>query len=109
VSLASELTLLDALMEAGGGKNTASSSTVVLVRKASDNTPQVQKIPLKGKDGQFTQEAMTLLLRPYDVVLLPESTIAKVDRWVDQYIRQVVPFSMYASFSYILNPAVLGK
>ena len=91
-------------MEAGGGKHTASPSTVVLIRKSSDG-PQIRKIALKGDDGQLTKEAMTLPLRPYDVVLLPESKITKVDRWVDQYIRQVLPFTL--DFSYIFNPVVV--
>jgi len=109
VNLSSELTVLDAIMEAGGRKVTGSSSTVVLVRRTPDNTPQMQKIPLTGEDGQFSEQVMTLLLRPYDVVLVPETKIARLNRWVDQYIRQVVPFTMYASFSYILNPGIFQK
>jgi protein involved in polysaccharide export with SLBB domain len=109
VSLSSELTLLDALMEAGGIKNTGNASIVILIRKASSNAPQIQRIPLKGKDGQFTEHVINLRLLPYDVVLLPESKIARVDRWVDQYIRQVVPFAMSGGFSYLLNNGIYTK
>jgi polysaccharide biosynthesis/export protein len=104
VSLSSRLTLLGAIMEAGGGKPTASLSIAVLIRTSGDSS-EIKKIPLKGQDGQLTKEAMTLLLRPYDVVLLPEKKIVKVDRWVDQYIKQLLPFAF--DLSYIFNPATV--
>ncbi|MBN2241516.1 MAG: polysaccharide biosynthesis/export family protein [Acidobacteria bacterium] len=104
VDLSYELTLLNALMEAGGVKNTGSNKEVLLIRKTPENTPQLMTIPFREKDGSFTEQAMTLLLRPYDVVILPESKITKVNRWVDQYIRQVVPFNLNAGFTYLLNP-----
>jgi len=107
VNLSYKLTLLDAIMEAGGRKNTGSSAMVVLIRKTSENTPQIQKIPIKTKGSEFSDQAMKLLLLPYDIVLVPESKIAKLDRWIDQYTRQVVPITLYGSFSYILNPGVL--
>ena len=109
VNLSSELTLLDAIMEAGGKKNTGSSALVILIRKTAESAPQVQKILLKADGSELSDPAMNLLLRPYDIVLVPESKIARVDRWVDQYIRQFVPFTLYSSFSYILNPGVFAK
>ena len=32
-----------------------------------------------------------MALQPFDVVFVPTSPIARVDRFVDQYIRQVLP------------------
>jgi hypothetical protein len=44
-----------------------------------------------------------MLLRPFDVVVVPETKIARVDRWVDQHIRQLIPGNMVLGFSYVLN------
>jgi len=99
VSLRGELTVLDAIMEAGGHKRTGSNKTVVLVRKGDDGKPIQRKLYLYGNDSE--PAAAGLALRAFDVVLVPESRIARMDRWVDQYIRQLVPATLTAGFSYL--------
>ena len=42
-----------------------------------------------------------MMLQPFDVVLVPESRIARMDRWVDQYIRQLIPVTLTAGFTYL--------
>jgi len=32
-----------------------------------------------------------VFLAPYDLVVVPSSSVADVNKWVDQYIRQNVP------------------
>ena len=34
-----------------------------------------------------------LYLAPYDLVLVPASDVADVNKWVDQYIRQNIPIT----------------
>jgi protein involved in polysaccharide export with SLBB domain len=104
LALSAELTLVDAIMEAGGRKSSASSAVAVLIRKIAGGVPEVRKIALKEKNGKLSDQALTLRLQPCDVVIIPESGIAKLDRWVDHYIRQAAPFSMAVDFSYIMNP-----
>jgi hypothetical protein len=35
---------------------------------------------------------MDINLMPYDMVYVPKSQIAEVDKWVAQYIRNLLPF-----------------
>ena len=99
ISLASPMTLLAAIGEAGGITLKGNRNKVILIRKMPDGTPARKEVRLfKGR--QPTTEAQ-LPLQPFDVVLVPESNIARVDRWVDQYIRQLIPVNMAAGFTYL--------
>jgi hypothetical protein len=53
-------------------------------------------------DGVLTADALTIL-GPFDVVMVPESKIARLDRWVDQTLRQSVPFMMSTGFNYLIS------
>jgi len=99
VALRGELTVLDAIMEAGGHKRTATQKNVVLIREGPDGRPIRTKLSLHGTDSEAG--AASVPLRPFDVVLVPESRIARMDRWVDQYVRQLVPVSLTAGFTYL--------
>jgi hypothetical protein len=44
-----------------------------------------------------------VVLQPFDVVFVPKSTIAKMDQFVDQYMRQLLPISVNFGFSYIVG------
>ena len=94
-----ELTVTAAVFQAGGMKDTAKSNTVMLVRNNGSNSPAVLKLRLdeviKGKPDT--------VLQPFDIVYVPRSRIAKIDRFVDQYIRQVIPINIAGGFSYILG------
>ena len=47
-------------------------------------------------EGRETRQ--NIQLRPYDSVFVPASPIADMNRWVDQYIRQNIPFSFGLDF-----------
>ena len=105
VNLMNDLSVLEVMMDAGGAKTTA-SKFVLLLRRSSDNRVIVQKISLVSHNNQ-PSEAVLTRVRPFDVVLVPESKIARADRWVDQHIRQLVPATMAVGFSYLFNGAVI--
>jgi protein involved in polysaccharide export with SLBB domain len=98
-----ELTVMAAVFQAGGLKDSARRNSVVLVRNSGAGTPLVSKLRLddviKGKPDT--------VLQPFDIVYVPRSKIASIDRFVDQYIRQVLPINLAAGFSYILGASVL--
>jgi hypothetical protein len=52
----------------------------------------VHRIRLDGK-GQDQGQNADLYLAPYDLVLVPSSDVADVNKWVDQYIRQNIPIT----------------
>lgn len=103
VLLDGNLTALAAVMRAKGFKPTAKPESVMLLRDSGKGGPLITKINLhevleKGKPD--------LALRPYDVVFVPKSRIAKVGQFMELYFRQVMPISVAAGFSYLLGAGV---
>lgn len=92
-------TVLEAIFQAGGFLPTASLANAMIVRRRDDGrtelVPTDLELLLRGQDASGN-----VYLRPYDVVFVPPSRIADVNKWVDQYIRQNIPIS----FSYRLDP-----
>jgi polysaccharide export outer membrane protein len=99
VPLTGPKTVTEAIMESGGLRETAHRGSVILIRRGPDGNPVTSGIQMyrsgKGPDATST------VLQPYDVVVVPESTIAKLDRVVDQYIRRMVPGLLTAGFTYL--------
>lgn len=90
VQMTGKLSVLEAVMEVGGGtRPTADMAKVLVVRQKPDgrhygclvNLKQV----LQGQEGQ------QFFLHPRDVVFVPPTRITKADDWVDQYINKMVP------------------
>ncbi|MDX2267555.1 MAG: polysaccharide biosynthesis/export family protein [Bryobacter sp.] len=99
ISLNSTMTVLAAISEAGGILPRGNRQKVVLIRKMPDGKPGRKEIVLfAGK--QPTPESQ-MELQPFDVILVPETKIARVDRWVDQFLRQTIPVNLSAGFTYL--------
>jgi protein involved in polysaccharide export with SLBB domain len=49
-----------------------------------------------------------LALAPQDIVVVPMTSIGKVDEAIDQYIRKILPFNTAVTYSYITNPVANG-
>jgi polysaccharide export outer membrane protein len=101
VNVPGPMTVYDAISEAGGVKHTGSTKSVFLFRKGPEGKPLEHKLSLY-ENGHLTEDA-NIQLSPFDVVLVPESKIAHVDRWVDQHIRQMIPVTATAGFAYLLQ------
>lgn len=90
------MTVLQAIMAAGGKKESSDLSRVVILRRGQfDQTEWIMTdlvSPAKGKDLKND-----VALRAGDVVIVPMSGIAKVGLFVKQWIRDVVP--MYGSYN----------
>jgi protein involved in polysaccharide export with SLBB domain len=93
------ITLLQAILQAGGAKESAKESGVILLRNDGNGKPEVHQVSLR----ELIKGKPDMVLQPFDVVYVPKSKIARVDKWVDQHIRQIVPVSLGMSFSYLLN------
>jgi polysaccharide export outer membrane protein len=102
--LVGEMTALGAVIQAGGFRNTARTNSVVLLRKSNGPKPIVEKLNLKDV---LTKGKPDVALQPFDVVYVPMSTIARIDLFVDQYIRQLLPITMNAGFQYIMGDRLL--
>jgi protein involved in polysaccharide export with SLBB domain len=105
--LVGEQTALTAIVEAGGFKSTAKRSEVIVIRRGQKDLPQVLRLGMDAR-GAEPSTAASFLLQPQDVVVVAESGIAKTNRAVDQYVRQMIPGLFTFGFSYLFNNAVLG-
>ncbi len=102
INVPGPMTVYHAISEAGGIKHTGSTQSVVLFRKGPDGKPSEHTLSLYQKNGHLTEDA-NIQLNPFDVVMVPESKVAHLDRWIDQHIRQVIPVTATAGFAYLFQ------
>lgn len=101
VQFQGQISTLQAIMQAGGVKDTGDLSQVVVLRRGQFEQANWARTdlsePLSGKSLEND-----LLLHDGDVVVVPMSGIAKVDLFVKQYIRDVLP--LQSSFNVTIIP-----
>jgi protein involved in polysaccharide export with SLBB domain len=92
------LTTLQAVLAAGGFKDSASLKSVALIRQADDGTPIGTVVDLSRvlKKAEFDRD---IALAPADIIFVPRSGIAKVNLWVDQWIRQNIPIPITLGYN----------
>ena len=100
LALHGELTALGAIVRAGGFRDSANRTSVILLRKGPDNNPVVMRINLKDVIHEGAADAP---LRPFDVVYVPRTFIAKANLFVKQYFRDLLPLSTNANFTWIMG------
>ena len=82
-----QITALQAIARAGGFRDTADEERFVVLRRSADGVQQVIEVDLEEEDAANQD----VFLAPYDLVVVPSSSVADVNKWVDQYIRQNIP------------------
>jgi len=89
VEMPGRMTLLEAIMKAGGfNLREAEIQNVVVIRHRNSQRygHSVNLKPtLKG------DKAQSFYLEPKDIVYVPQTTIAKVNQWIDQHINKIIP------------------
>jgi polysaccharide export outer membrane protein len=100
--LPGSLSLPQALALAGGYLESAQPKKVYVIRQNPDasyigfKVDANPKYPLNGMGAG-------IFLQPRDIIVVPKSGIASVDKWVDQYIRKVLPFNIGAGVFYTID------
>ena len=89
------LTVARAIAQAGGAKTGASTSQVLILR--GDNAGHLQAYQV-GLGSYAGAEGQDPLLKSFDVVYVPQTAIAAVSSFVNQYARNL-PFTVGASVS----------
>jgi polysaccharide biosynthesis/export protein len=84
-----QITALQAIARAGGFRDTADEDRFVVLRRGVDGAQQVIAVDLEEEEGANHD----VFLAPYDLVVVPSSSVADVNKWVDQYIRQNIPIT----------------
>ena len=85
------MTVLQAIFQAGGFKESASPENAILIRLGPKREPITMRIDLQNAMlGKGV--GANLVLRPLDIVYIPKSYIAEANKWVNQYIEQLILF-----------------
>ena len=93
------MTALQAISQAGGMKESAQVSEVLIIRRGAGNRPMAFPVNLdKALDG--TDMSQDIALAPFDIVYVPRSAIANVNVWVDQYIRRNIPIPISLQYTF---------
>jgi protein involved in polysaccharide export with SLBB domain len=85
------LTPLQAIIAAGGFRETASADSVILVRRTGDSDEETVSRTLNLKESVAEGKEL-IFLAPQDIVYVPKSSIAEANLWVRQYITDLFPF-----------------
>jgi protein involved in polysaccharide export with SLBB domain len=85
------LTPLQAVIESGGFRDTALTSSVVLVR-AADSPELFISRSLDLDESVRAGVPEPLQLAPHDVLYVPRTSIAEANVWVDQHVTKLMPF-----------------
>jgi polysaccharide export outer membrane protein len=101
VPLIDKMTALQAIVNAGGQKETAYLKETVIISKDPQGTPVARKVNLAGVVRGQTPQA-DVLLKPFDIVYVPKSRIAKINKFIEQYVRNLLPGTLTAGFSYAI-------
>jgi polysaccharide biosynthesis/export protein PslD len=84
------LTAVQALLDAGGPKDTAATEECLLLQKVGQQEYRSAKIDLAKvlNEGDTKSDPV---LSPKDVLFVPKTGIAKANVWVDQHIIKLIP------------------
>jgi len=89
LSMPGRLTVLSAILQAGGLDNVNADASEVLVVRHTDGKRIVTSLDLRAaiKGDEYN----TFYLEPQDIVLVPRSTVVAVNQWIEQHINRMVP------------------
>jgi polysaccharide export outer membrane protein len=97
------LTLLQAVARAGGLRPSGDPAHVFILRRGDGDLPTVLHVRYRQAAAGRDPNA-DLRLRPFDIVYVPKTGIARIYQWFNQHFQQFVPVNW--GFSYNVNPYV---
>jgi len=97
IALPSPIGALEAVMLAGGFRDTASRQVAIL-RRAPGGGLMIRTVnlrdALRGRDG-----ADALQLRRNDIVFVPRTTVAEINVFIEQYVNSILPLDQAMSYA----------
>lgn len=99
--LAGPVTVHQAVAAAGGFKESARRTDVIIIRRPLTGPPVPLKVDMERVlEGDNAQD---ILLAPFDIVYVPRSAIAEVNKFVDLYLRRNIPVGAGVGVGWTLN------
>lgn len=91
-----EMTVLQAVANAGGPKDTAKLNSVMLIRKNGNAAPVVSRVNLKKVERQHAADGSAvnggaLFVEPQDVIYVPKTFFADVGAFMSQVYSGLLP------------------
>lgn len=97
------LTILQAIIQAGGYKRSAEMRSVVVLRNQGTSSPVFLTIDLKDSLTRPGAQVNDTVLRPYDIVFVPQTRVARMADLVDQYVDELLPLPVTLGLSYLFR------
>lgn len=101
VALQQPLSALQAIISAGGSTRSAKLNRVLVLRKAGVPAPQVIELDLAAYVAG--KQPTDIALRPFDIVIVPKTAIARLNETLDQYLYQLIPATRNVNFTYFYD------
>lgn len=95
------LTAFQAIIQSGGFRKSAERSNVVVLRNSGGGKALFIKLDLQAHLEQEVQA--DLLLKPYDIVFVPQKRISEVADFFEEYFNKIVPLYRNLGFSLFYN------
>ncbi len=95
--MAGDLDAFRAVMMAGGFRNTARRSEVVIIRRGREGRPMMRTVDLM-QALRDPARADLVPLRRFDIVYVPRTRVAEVGMFVQQYLRDILPVQFSYAF-----------
>jgi polysaccharide export outer membrane protein len=92
VTIQDGMTPLQAIFDRGGFTNIAQADSVVLIRDAASNDPQIGRLDLT--QAMENAAAERIILTANDVLYVPMTGVGRADLWVRQNIRDLIPWEI---------------
>ena len=90
VELHQRMTLTQAVAEVGSFDQNAQVSTVVLLRRKSENAAEAFRLDLRPVvEGKSL--AADVILQPDDVIFVPQTFLASMEHFIDQFFGGLLP------------------
>ena len=94
-----DVNALQAVLMAGGAKATAKLNQTIVIRRGFNDQAELRTVDLRK--ATFAAGSVNAVpLRRGDLVIVPRSTIATIDLFIQQYLRDDLP----VQFTYALSP-----
>jgi protein involved in polysaccharide export with SLBB domain len=101
LTVVGKVNALQAIFDAGGLRDDAKLSSVIIVSRGPDHQPFARKVNLKkALNGKIPEDEY--LLKPFDMVYVPKTNLAKADQFIT-HIYKFIPPRVGLSFSYELH------
>ena len=95
------LTVLEAIIAAGGFVRSSELSRVLVLRKMGTAKPTATFLNLKKDIKGLASNDMAL--RPFDIVVVPKSKITQIADFLDQYLYQLIPAARNVNFGFFYD------